>query len=349
MFLTFRWYGPSDPVTLPNIRQIPAVRGIVTALYDVPVGDVWPLDKLRARQQEIESAGLRFEVVESIPVPEAVKLGLPERDHLIANFQQSIRHMGQIGVHVLCYNFMPVFDWTRTNLAMRRPDGSTALIYRDADLQKIDLSQGTAGLPGWANAFTADELQPLLRQYRAVDEEALFQNVAYFLKAVIPVAQESDVYLALHPDDPPWPIFGLPRIARDETTLQRILDAVDSPHNGLTFCTGSLGASSQNDLPKMIRRFAGRINFVHARNVKRSGEKDFDEVEHPSAFGDVDMHAVLSALIETGFNGPVRPDHGRMIWGEQGRPGYGLYDRALGAMYLYGLMEGIERTRPNEA
>ncbi len=343
MHLTMRWYGPDDPVTLQNIRQIPAMRGIVTALYDVPVGEIWPLDKLKARQQEIEAAGLRFEVVESIPVPEAVKLGLPERDGLIENFQQSIKHMGQIGVPVLCYNFMPIFDWTRTDLYYRRPDGSTALIYRDADLQKIDLSQGTAGLPGWASAFTAEQLNALRHQYEAVDAEALFQNFAYFLKAVIPVAKESGVYLALHPDDPPWPIFGLPRIARDQDTLERILDVVNSPHNGLTFCTGSLGASGENDLPEMVRRFAGRINFVHARNVKRSGEKDFDEVQHPSEFGDVDMFEVMTALVEIGYDGPIRPDHGRMIWGEQGRPGYGLYDRALGAVYLHGLIEGIKR------
>jgi mannonate dehydratase len=342
MQMTMRWYGADDRVTLKNIRQIPGMRGIVTALYDVPPGEVWPLDRLRARQQEIEAAGLRFAVVESIPVPEAVKLGLPERDRLIENFQQSIRHMGQIGVQVLCYNFMPVFDWMRTDLAAPRHDGSTGLRFVQADLQKIDLSKGFT-LPAWAEVYTAERLQSLLTQYESVDAERLYQNLAYFLKAVIPAAESAGVYLAIHPDDPPWPIFGLPRIARDEATLQRILDAVDSPHNGLTFCTGSLGASAQNDLPRMIRRFAGRIHFVHARNVKRSGDKAFDEVEHPSEFGDVDMFAVMTALAETGFDGPIRPDHGRMIWGETGRAGYGLYDRALGAMYLYGLIEGIRR------
>jgi mannonate dehydratase len=173
-------------------------------------------------------------------------------------------------------------------------------------------------------------------------EEQLFENLAYFLKKVVPVAEESGVRMAIHPDDPPWPIFGLPRIVRNAQTLQALLDVVDSPYNGLTFCTGSLGASAENDLPAMIRQFGNRINFVHARNVKRTAAYDFHETKHPSEFGDVNMFEVIRALHDVGFNGPIRPDHGRMIWGETGRPGYGLYDRALGATYLYGLMEAIE-------
>ncbi len=342
MQMTMRWYGHDDRVTLENIRQVPAMRGIVTALYDVPLGETWPLQALKDRKREIEAAGLEFAVVESIPVPEDIKLGLPDRDRLIANFRQSIRHMGQIGVKVLCYNFMPVFDWMRTELNAPRPDGTNGMRFIDADLAKIDLSKGFT-LPAWAEVYSAERLQSLLKQYEAIDEEALYQNLAYFLRGVIPAAEEAGVYLGIHPDDPPWSIFSLPRIARSEATLQRILDAVDSPHNGLTFCTGSLGASAENDLPRMIRHFAGRINFVHARNVKRFGAKDFEESEHPTEFGDVDMFEVMKALVETGFDGPIRPDHGRMIWGEEGRPGYGLYDRALGAMYLYGLMEAIQK------
>lgn len=344
MKLTMRWYGPDDAVSLKNIRQVPAMRGIVSALHHLPPGVVWPLEEMRARQQVIENAGLRWEVIESIPVSENIKLGLPERDEHIEHFQQSIRHMGQLGIPVLCYNFMPVFDWMRTEMEMPFPDGSTALSFVQADLDKFDLSQGI-GLPAWAEVYTAERLNHLLNLYASVDADKLFDNLAYFLKAVVPVAEEAGVWMGIHPDDPPWPIFGLPRIVRSEATLQRLLGAVDSPHNGLTFCTGSLGASPDNDLPSMIRRFAGRINFVHARNVKRVGEKTFHEVEHPTEFGDVDMFNVMKALVETGFEGPIRPDHGRMIWDETGRPGYGLHDRALGAMYLHGLYEGIKKYR----
>jgi mannonate dehydratase len=343
MQLTMRWYGPDDPVTLEYIRQIPAMTGIVTALHHRKPGEVWPLDEIMARKAEIEAAGLEFAVVESIPVHEAIKLGLPERDRYIEAYQESIRNLGKTGIPVLCYNFMPVFDWTRTDLERLFPDGTTALSFANDDLQKIDLSEGTGGLPGWGDAYTADELKDLLKQYESVDEEALFQNLAYFLKAVVPVAEEAGVYMGIHPDDPPWSIFGLPRIVRDADTLQRLLDVVDSPHNGLTFCTGSLGASADNDVPAMARRFANRVNFAHARNVKITGQHDFHEAKHPSEFGSVDMYAVVQALIEGGFNGPIRPDHGRMIWGETGRPGYGLYDRALGATYLYGLIEAIGR------
>jgi mannonate dehydratase len=343
MKLSFRWYGPSDPVTLPYIRQIPAVTGIVTALYDVPVGEVWPRDKLLARKAEIEAHGLDFAVVESIPVTEAIKLGHPERAAHIQNYCQSIRHLGEIGVRVLCYNFMPVFDWTRTDLAHDNGDGSTALAFRQADLDKIDLALGTHGLPGWADAYTPAELAALRSAYAAVDSEQLFENFAYFLRAVVPVAEEAGVYLALHPDDPPWPIFGLPRIVGSADQIRRILGVVDSPHHGLTFCTGSLGAAASNNLVAMAREFGPRVNFVHARNVLITGERDFLEVPHPTRFGSVDMAAVLGALVDAGCTAPIRPDHGRMIWGEQGRPGYGLYDRALGATYLAGVLDALSR------
>lgn len=344
MKMTFRWYGPDDPVTLANIRQIPALTGIVTALYDVSVGEVWPLDKLRARKAEIEAYGLEFSVVESIPVPEAVKLGLPERDRLIANYSQSIRHLGEVGVPVLCYNFMPVFDWTRTDLAHVNPDGSTALTFRQSDLDRIDLSRGTAGLPGWADAYSAEQLGALRASYKEVDSERLLENFAYFLRAVVPVAEQAGVFMALHPDDPPWPIFGLPRIVGSAEQIRRVLAVVDSKHHGLTFCTGSLGASADNDLVAMAREFGPRVNFTHARNVLITGERDFMEVPHPSRYGSVDMVGVLEALLDAGFDGPIRPDHGRMIWGEQGRAGYGLYDRALGATYLVGVFDALKRS-----
>lgn len=344
MQMTMRWYGPDDAVTLPYMQQIPGMVGIVTALYDLKPGEVWPVAALQARKEQIEAAGLRFSVVESIPVHDAIKIGLPERDQHIEAYQQSVRNMAAVGVQTLCYNFMPVFDWMRTDLAMPMPDGSTALGYDHDAMAGIDLSQGAAGLPGWADTYTPEQLQAIRAAYAGVDDEALFANLVYFLEAVVPVAAEVGVKMAIHPDDPPWSIFGLPRIVRDAETLRRLLAAVPDPHNGLTFCTGSLGAWHGNDLPAMIREFAGRIHFMHMRNVKRTAERSFHESEHPSGFGDVDMLAVVRALVETGFDGPVRPDHGRMIWGEEGRPGYGLYDRALGAMYLQGLFEAVSRT-----
>lgn len=341
MEMTFRWYGPDDPVPLQYIRQIPGMTGIVSALYDVPVGEAWPLDRLTRLKEAIEEAGLRFDVVESIPVHEDIKLGRPARDRYIDAFCRSVERMGALGIPVLCYNFMPVFDWTRTDLAMPLPDGSTALSYDQDDLDRIDLSSGTGGLPGWATAYTAGELGALLDAYGEVDEEQLWDHLAYFLERVVPVAEAADVRMAIHPDDPPWSIFGLPRIVTGAAALERLTQLVDRPANGVTFCTGSLGANPANDLPAMVRRLEGRIHFVHGRNVKVTGEREFHESPHPAAFGSVDLPAVLRALRETGFNGPMRPDHGRMIWGETGRPGYGLYDRALGATYLAGLWEGI--------
>jgi mannonate dehydratase len=347
MQMTFRWYGADDRVTLRHIKQIPGVRGVVSALYDVAVGDVWPKARLEALAGTIDAVGLALAVVESIPVHEDIKLGRPTRDRLIDQYAESVRNMGDVGVPVLCYNFMPIFDWTRTDLAALQPDGSTALAYDDDALSRIDLSRGTGDLPGWATAYDATTLRALRDAYRDVPEDRLWENLVYFLERVVPVAESAGVKMAIHPDDPPWSIFGLPRIVTSGTALDRLTRLVDSPANGVTFCTGSLGADPANDLPAIARDLGarGRIHFAHCRNVKVTGPRQFSEVPHPSAFGDVDMHAVLLALHETGFRGPMRPDHGRMIWGETGRPGYGLYDRALGATYLQGLWEGISRER----
>jgi mannonate dehydratase len=343
MDLTFRWFGPRDPIPLTYIRQIPAVRGIVGALFDIPIGEPWPLDRVESLREEVEAHGMPLAVVESIPVHEDIKLGRPTRDRLIDNYCESVRSLGRAGVSVLCYNFMPVFDWMRTNLALRLADGSTALSYDDAALANIDLSRGTADLPGWATAYSGEDLRKLLDGYRSVNEEKLWDNFSYFLQRVVPVAAASGVRMALHPDDPPWSIFGLPRIITDGAALERVTNIVDDPANGITFCTGSLAAHPKNDLPAMIRAIGGkgRIHFVHCRNIKRTGPRSFQETAHPSEFGDVDMRAVLTALSDTGFTGPIRSDHGRMIWGETGQAGYGLHDRALGAMYLHGLCEGI--------
>ena len=315
------------------------VEGVVSALYDVPVGDAWPRARLERLGAEIDAAGLRLAVVESIPVHEDIKLGRPTRDRLIANYCESVRTMGELGVRVLCYNFMPVFDWMRTDLEMPLPDGSTALAYDDAALANIDLGRGTGDLPGWAATYDASELRGLLEAYRKVHAERLWDHLAYFLERVVPVAEQTGVRMAIHPDDPPWSIFGLPRIICRGADLERLLKLVDRPANGVTFCTGSLGALPENDLPAMVRRLGSRIHFAHCRNVRITGERQFHETPHPS--GDVNLADVLRALRDTGFAGPMRPDHGRMIWGERGRPGYGLYDRALGATYLQGLWEGL--------
>ena len=344
MRMTFRWYGESDAVPLAYIGQIPGVRGIVSAVYDVPVGDAWPASHIARLQEQITNAGFELAVIESIPVHESIKLGADDRDRYIDAYCESIARVGAAGVPVVCYNFMPIFDWTRTNLAHALPDGSTTLTYEHDALSRIDLSRGTGELPGWSMAYDAETLARLLAQWRVVHAEMLWEHLAYFLARVVPVAAAAGVKLAIHPDDPPWSIFGLPRIITNADALRRVLSLVDHPANGLTFCTGSLGSSAANDVPAMVREFAAtqRVHFMHCRNVKRTDVQSFNEVAHPSACGDVDMRAVLQALHDHGYRGPMRPDHGRMIWGEQGKPGYGLYDRALGAMYLQGLWEGVQ-------
>ena len=341
MQMSFRWFGPDDPVRLAHVRQIPGVEGVVSALHDLPAGAVWPRDRVEQLRDAVDAAGLGLAVVESIPVAEDIKLGRPTRDRLIANWCESLAAVGAAGVGVVCYNFMPVFDWWRTDLALPLDDGSTALAYDDRALDAVDLARGTGELPGWGAAYTADELRALSAAYAAVDAERLWDHLAYFLERVMPAAEAAGVVLALHPDDPPWPIFGLPRIITDAAALGRVLRLVDRPANGITFCTGSLGASPANDLPAMVAQLGGRIHFVHARNVRVTGPRQFHESAHPSRFGTVDMRAVVRALHAVGFDGPMRPDHGRAIWGEGGRAGYGLYDRALGATYLQGLWDGV--------
>lgn len=345
MQMSFRWFGAGDPVRLAHVRQIPGVGGVVSALHDLGPGVAWPRDRVERLRDEIADAELRFAVVESIPVHEDIKLGRPTRDRLIAAWCESVAAVGAAGVPVVCYNFMPVFDWWRTDLALPLGDGSTALAYDDAALAGADLARGSGDLPGWAASYSGDQLQALAAAYCAVDAEQLWDHLAYFLERVVPAAEAAGVVLALHPDDPPWPIFGLPRIITDATALCRLITLVDRPANGVTFCTGSLGALPFNDLASMVTQLAGRIHFVHARNVRVTGDRQFHESAHPSRFGTVDLRAVFAALHATGFRGPVRPDHGRAIWGEDAgaeyRPGYGLFDRALGATYLQGLWEGI--------
>ena len=346
MKMSFRWYGSDDKVTLENIRQIPGMEAIVTAVYDVPVGEVWSRESIGALKKQVEDAGLLFEVIESVPVHEDIKLGKPTRDRYIENYCENIRRLAEAGIQCICYNFMPVFDWTRTQLDHALPDGSTSLVYYKEQVEAVDplKSDSDLTLPGWDASYSREELKAVVAEYNAMTEEDLWANLAYFLERIIPVAAECDVNMAIHEDDPCWSIFGLPRIITCEKNLDRFLKIVDDPHNGITLCTGSLGCSAENDVVHMAAKYAamGRIHFVHARNVAVL-ENGFEERAHLSKCGSLDMYAILNALNKNGFNGYIRPDHGRMIWGETGRAGYGLYDRALGAAYLNGLWEAITK------
>ncbi len=344
MKMSFRWFGKSDQVSLEYIRQIPGMTHIVSAIYDEPVGEVWPMDKILALKSTIEAAGLQFTVVESVPVHEDIKLGKPNRERLIANYQQNIRNLAAAGIEVICYNFMPVFDWTRTTLAKKLDDGSTTLAFSTSEVDEIDISEGIS-LPGWDSSYRPEELRALLAEYREIDEEKLWSHLTYFLRAIIPVAQECGIRMAIHPDDPPRPIFGLPRIVKNRDDLARILKIVDTPANGLTLCSGSLGAGPQNNVEALVREFGGmgRIHFAHLRNIKVTPEGDFEETAHLSSCGSLDIAAIVKAYHDVGFQGYFRPDHGRMIWGETGKPGYGLYDRALGAVYINGMWEALAK------
>lgn len=348
MKLSFRWYGKEDKVTLRNIRQIPGMSTIVTAVYDVPAGEVWSRESIAALKSMIEAEGMRFEVVESIPVHEDIKLGKQTRDRYIGNYCENIRRVAEAGVKCVCYNFMPVFDWTRTELAHELPDGSTTLAYYQNQVDAVNPLQSDSDLtlPGWDASYSRTELRNVVAEYQAMTEENLWENLQYFLERIIPVAVECGVNMAIHEDDPCWSIFGLPRIITDEKNLDRFLKLVDVPNNGITLCTGSLGCSGHNDVAGMAAKYGamGRIHFVHMRNVKVLPDNEgFEERAHLSACGTLDMYAIMKALYDNGFDGYIRPDHGRMIWGETGRPGYGLYDRALGATYLNGLWEAIEK------
>lgn len=343
MKLTFRWYGPDDPVSLEHIRQIPCMSGIVSAVYDVPVGEAWPMEKITAVRDAAVQSGLEFEVVESVPVHEDIKLGKPTRDRLIDNYCETIRHLSKVGVRVICYNFMPVFDWLRSDLARPMPDGSTALAYDDAAVLAMDPLKSELSLPGWDESYNKEELKALMAEYANVDEDKLWDNFAYFINKVVPVCEETGIKMAIHPDDPPWGIFGLPRIITGAQSYAKMKKINPSSANGITLCLGSLGSNPENDLVSIARDYADRIYFVHARNVKWTGERDFQEVPHPSACGSLNLYQILKTLHGAGFDGYIRPDHGRMIWGETGHPGYGLYDRALGATYIVGLWEAIEQ------
>lgn len=343
MKLTFRWYGESDVIPLEYIRQIPNMSGVVTAVYDVPVGEAWSMQSVERLKKLSNDNGLEMEVIESIPVHEDIKTGGGKRDYYIENYCKNIRTVAACGVKCVCYNFMPVFDWLRTTMHHKNADGSDSLAYSYEDFLKVDPEN--LHLPGWDESYSADELQGLLKKYKTISHEQLFENLVHFLERVIPVCEEVGVNMAIHPDDPPWDVFGLPRIISSEQDLDRLFAAVPSIRNGLTLCTGSFGAGRGNDLIHMAAKYAaqGRVHFLHLRNVLWTDDKDsFCEVGHLSKAGSLNMAAIVNALVENGFDGYVRPDHGRNIWNEGGKPGYGLYDRALGAAYINGLFEAIE-------
>lgn len=354
MKITFRWFGSSDDsVTLDQIRQIPGVDGIVGTLSDIPVGEVWPLDRVMKLKKQINDKGLNLEVIESVNVHEDIKLGLSTRDRYIENYCETIRNLAKAGIKVICYNFMPVFDWVRSDLEKELPDGSTVLAYEKNKIERIDpqavieqMERSSKGysLPGW-EPERLKTIKRLFALYRDVTEEDLFEHLKYFLQKIIPVAEEHDVKMALHPDDPPWSVFGLPRIVTNWKNLERIVQLVDSPYNGLTLCSGSLGANPENRIPDIMRHFSkkGRIAFAHIRNIKIFDNGDFVETSHRADDGSLDVYDILKALHDTDFTGYIRPDHGRMIWNEKARPGYGLYDRALGIQYILGIWDSLEK------
>ena len=353
MQMTLRWYGSKyDTVTLKQIRQIPGVTGVISTLYGTAPGEVWEMDDILALKAEIEAAGLQLAGIESVNIHDAIKIGSPDREQYIENYITTLERLGQAGIHMVCYNFMPVFDWTRTELARMRPDGSTVLAYNQAAVDAIDpakMFESIAGdmngtvMPGWEPERMA-HVKELFEMYKDVDDEKLFANLKYFLERIMPTCDKYDINMAIHPDDPAWSGFGLPRIIINKQNILRMMKMVDNPHNGVTFCSGSYGTNLENDLPDMIRSLKGRIHFAHVRNLKFNSPTDFEEAAHLSSDGTFDMYEIMLALYDIGFDGPIRPDHGRMIWDEVAMPGYGLYDRALGATYLNGLWEAIEKS-----
>ncbi len=353
MKMTFRWYGTGrDSITLKQIRQIPGMSGLMGVLDAKAAGEVWTDEEIAEYMEEVHAAGLECEVIESVNVHEDIKMGLPTRDEYIKNYCASIRNLAKHGVKVIIYNFMPVFDWLRTDLAREIPeDGSNSLYFDEAELGEmtpIDLVRSTIencngfSLPGWEPERLA-ELETTLAHYKNITPDDLRANYKYFLEGVIPTCEECGVVMACHPDDPAWPIFGLPRIAHSREDYDKIIALYDSPSNTVCLCTGSMGSNPDNDIPAIIRHFGqkNRIGALHVRNVKYLGYRKFREAPHLSNTGDLDMYEIMRAVHDTCPNTYIRPDHGRMIWDEVGRPGYGLYDRALGANYLCGLWEAI--------
>ncbi|MDD5936543.1 MAG: mannonate dehydratase [Clostridiales bacterium] len=353
MKMTLRWFGSKhDSVTLDQIRQIPGVTGVITTLYDTVPGEAWEEQEIIDMINEVNAHGLEVSGIESVNIHDSIKIGSKDRDQYIDNYITTLERLGKHGIHMVCYNFMPVFDWTRTELARKRADGSTVLAYNQAAVDAIKPEEMFASINSDSNGFIMPGWEPerlakvkeLFELYQNVDEEKLFDNLKYFLERIMPTCDKYDINMAIHPDDPAWSVFGLPRIIINKQNILRMMKMVDNPHNGVTFCSGSYGTNRENDLPDMIRSLKGRIHFAHVRNLKFNSDSDFEEAAHLSSDGTFDMYEIMKALYDIGFEGPIRPDHGRMIWGEVAMPGYGLYDRALGATYLNGLWEAIVKS-----
>ena len=356
MQMTWRWYGEgNDQIKLSDIKQIPGVEGIVWALHDKMPGEVWQPDEIAAVKKQLDEYGFNMDVVESVNVHDDIKIGLPTRDQYIENYKQTIRNLAPFGVKVICYNFMPVFDWTRTDLFHPVGDGSTALYYEAAKIKQDPREMADYVMsftekyhmtfPGWERSRMA-KLDELFEKYRPVTKEKLWDNFKYFLEAIMPTCHECDIKMAVHMDDPPWDIFGLPRLLTSGAAIDKFLKMVDDPYNCLTLCSGSLNADPDNNVADIVRRHCGRIAFAHIRNVKHFPNGDFSEASHRDCDGDTGILDILRAYHDCGFDGYIRPDHGRHLWTEGPgtvRPGYGLYDRALGVMYMLGAWDMMDK------
>jgi mannonate dehydratase len=377
MHHTMRWFGPSDPVPLSYIRQA-GCEGVVTALHHIPVGDVWPIPEIEKRKQLIEDAGMTWTVVESLPVSDDIKRQNGNYELHIENYKQSLRNLAACGLKVITYNFMPVLDWLRTNVEYELPDGSKALYFErsafvafdvfllkrpgaDADYSATELAKAKQrlegmseeeqqklfrncmlGLPGSDDAFTATQIFAELEKYAAIDKERLREHLAHFLRAVVPVAEEAGLSLAIHPDDPPYPVLGLPRIVSTKDDLDFLLNCAPSPANGLCFCTGSLGARPDNDITGMLRQFGNHVHFLHLRNTRRDADGNFYEAAHLG--GDTNMHDVIDEVLRIQqrrqLSIPIRPDHGHQMLDDLNKktyPGYSAIGRLKGLAELRGV------------
>lgn len=387
---TWRWYGNYDSIALQEIVQTGAT-GIVTALHHIPIGDVWTTEEIEKRKKKIEDAGLQWSVVESIPVHEDIKRQIENYKQYIENYKKSLENLGKSGIKTVCYNFMPVLDWTRTDLEFETADTSTALrfeepalaafdlfilersnaktsysediikkadvFYKNLDTAETDILTDTilAGLPGSEEGYNLEEFKDMLTSYKGITADDLKNHLYHFLREVIPVAEEADIKMGIHPDDPPFPLFGLPRVVSTENDARSLLNVVDSIHNGLTFCTGSYGARADNDLTGMVKRLGHRINFIHLRSVQHEEDRSFYEANHLE--GSVDMPGVMRAIIEEQIKRkknerddiriPMRPDHGHKMlddMNKQSAPGYSCIGRLRGLAELRGLETGIRHT-----